>query len=218
MILSPSLTNLFFISAVFFGLLICFFGYRILRFLVAVTGFLVGSFLGIALYLEIAQQSVLSLTKGSDLLIILALGLAGGLVLAIILLFLYSTGVFLIGALFGILLASGVLALFNMIFEPILYLIPAILGGILTLFLQRFMIIVMTSIMGAWLSVIGVLYIISSQFDPLSPNFLNSLGEIEVYRLILGWIALAGLGFITQYFIFPKRLKTNESVESSNDA
>ncbi len=203
--MAPSLTNVFFIITIFLGLIICFFGFRILRFLVAVTGFIIGALLAVTIVFAIIQESILTLTKGSDFLIIIASGIAGGFLFAIILLFLYSAGVFLVGGLFGLILFSAVTAGFNVFIEPFLYVIPALFCGIMALLLQRFMIILMTSAIGAWLSVVGVLYIVSSKFDPLDPEFAYNLGETEVYRLILGWIALFGLGFITQYFIFPKK-------------
>lgn len=214
--ITPSLTNLFFITAALFGLLICFFGYRIMRFLVAVAGFVIGAGLAATVALSLTQESILALTKGSDFLIIIAAGIAGGLILSIILLFLYPAGVFLLGAVFGILLSSAVIALFNIVLEPVLYVIPALLGGILTLLIQRFMLILMTSAIGAWLSVLGVLYIISSNFNPSDPDFINNLGDIEIYRLILGWIALFGLGIITQYFIFPHHVKVPQVSENDS--
>ena len=89
---APTIANIFFISAAIFGLMICLFGYRIFRFLLAVMGFLVGASLSAAVVLVFTQESVLSLTKGSDFLVILIAGLVGGFILAIMLLFLYSAG------------------------------------------------------------------------------------------------------------------------------
>ncbi len=215
--LAPNITNLLFISAAIFGLVICLFGYRILRFLLAVTGFLVGALLSVAVVLAFTQESILHFTKGSDFLVVIGAGLAGGLILSIILLFLYSAGVFLLGALFGIILFSGIIATFDIIIEPILYVIPALFCGIVALLLQKFMIILMTAAIGAWLSVISVIYLISSKFDPANPEFINNIGDIELYRLILGWIALSGLGFLIQYFIFPKKGIPEHTMESSDE-
>ncbi|GJM15302.1 MAG: hypothetical protein DHS20C13_06290 [Thermodesulfobacteriota bacterium] len=77
------------------------------------------------------------------------------------------------------------------------------------------MIILITSFAGAWITVIAALYIIKSNFTPFTPEFINNISEIEMYRILLSWIALGVLGFITQYIVFPKKIENLDGVEIS---
>ena len=210
---TPILLNIISLTAVSFGLLICFFGYRVFRFLLIVAGFLIGASLSVALVFALTQESILALNKGSDFWIIIIAGIVGGLGLAIIFLVLYSAGVFLLGALFGIALFSGGTALTDINTEPFLYLIPALVGGVLALFLQKFMVVLITSFTGAGISTIGVIYLINKNFNPLDPYFINNMSDIETYRVVLSWFALFILGVITQFFIFPKKTEISEKLE-----
>lgn len=179
------------------GLLICFFGYRIFRLVLAIAGFIIGaSFVAGVAY---------TLTNGNDLIVILIAALAGGIISALVLIFLYSAGVFILGALFGIILFSGVLVISNINTNPFLYIVPALMGGVMAIFLQKFTVVLITSFIGAWVAVIGALYVINTDFNPFTPEFINNISEIETYRIVLSWIALSVLGFIVQYLIFPKK-------------
>lgn len=209
MSLSPTISV--FISSLFIltGLLICFFGYRIFRFVLAVAGFIIGaSFIAGVAY---------TLTEGQDLLVIIIAGIAGGFISALALLFLYSAGVFILGALFGIVLFSGTSIFINYNISPIIYIIPAVLCGVLALLVQRFMLILITSLIGAWIAVISTLYILIHNFNPFTPDFISNLSEIELYRIVLSLLALSILGFISQYLIFPKKTLILENREDSQE-
>jgi len=207
--ITPTTLKIFSIIATLFGLLICFFGYKIFRIVLAILGFIIGA--------SFIAGVGFTLTDGNEILIILIAGIAGGLVAAVILLFLYSAGVFLLGALFGISVFSGILILINIDTSPLLYIMPAILGGIIALLLQKFMIILITSFAGAWIAVIGTLYVLNSNFNPFTPEFINNISEIDTYRILLSLIALGGLGFVVQYIIFPKKQEKTSAVEQSSE-
>ncbi len=207
--ITPTTLKIFSIIATLFGLLICFFGYKIFRLVLAILGFVIGA--------SFIAGVGFTLTDGNEILIILIAGIAGGLVAAVILLFLYSAGVFLLGALFGISVFSGILILINIDTSPLLYIMPAILGGIIALLLQKFMIILITSFAGAWIAVIGTLYVLNSNFNPFTPEFINNISEIDTYRILLSLIALGGLGFVVQYIIFPKKEEKTSTVEHSSE-
>jgi len=207
--ITPTTLKIFSIIATLFGLFICFFGYRIFKLVLAILGFIIGA--------SFIAGVGFTLTDGNEILIILIAGIAGGLVAAVILLFLYSAGVFLLGALFGISVFSGILMLINIDTSPLLYIMPAILGGIIALLLQKFMIILITSFAGAWIAVIGTLYVLNSNFNPFTPEFINNISEIDTYRILLSLIALGGLGFVVQYIIFPKKEEKTSTVEHSSE-
>lgn len=191
-------------AGVLLGVLICFFGYRMFRFVLAIVGFIIGA--------SFVAGFGFTLTDGKEIVVILIAAVAGGLIVGALFLFLYSAGVFLIGAIFGILLFSGIIGFVNSNTSPILYILPALVGGILALLLQKFMIILITSFTGAWVSVMAVLYFISSDFSPFRLEFIDRLGENQTYRIVFSWLALGMLGFITQYIIFPKKGKNTEAV------
>lgn len=196
--------NFLLAAVVLLGVLICFFGYRMFRFVLAIVGFIIGA--------SFVAGFGFTLTDGKEIVVILIAAVAGGLIVGALFLFLYSAGVFLIGAIFGILLFSGIIGFVNSNTSPILYILPALVGGILALLLQKFMIILITSFTGAWVSVMAVLYFISSDFSPFRLEFIDRLGENQTYRIVFSWLALGMLGFITQYIIFPKKGKNTEAV------
>ena len=201
--------NFLLAAVVLLGVLICFFGYRMFRFVLAIVGFIIGA--------SFVAGFGFTLTDGKEIVVILIAAVAGGLIVGALFLFLYSAGVFLIGAIFGILLFSGIIGFVNSNTSPILYILPALVGGILALLLQKFMIILITSFTGAWVSVMAVLYFISSDFSPFRLEFIDRLGENQTYRIVFSWLALGMLGFITQYIIFPKKGKNTEAVALSDE-
>ncbi|MCH8014640.1 MAG: DUF4203 domain-containing protein [Candidatus Dadabacteria bacterium] len=209
MTLSPLMYNFLLAAVVLLGVLICFFGYRMVKFVLAVAGFILGA--------SFVAGFGFTLTDGKEIVVILIAAVAGGLIVGALFLFLYSAGVFLIGAIFGILLFSGIIGFVNSNTSPILYILPALVGGILALLLQKFMIILITSFTGAWVSVMAVLYFISSDFSPFRLEFIDRLGENQTYRIVFSWLALGMLGFITQYIIFPKKVKNTEAVALSDE-
>lgn len=209
MTVPPMLLNFILAGAILLGLLFCFFGYRIFRFVLAVAGFILGA--------SFVAGFGYTLTDGEDLLIILIAAVAGGLILGALFLFLYSAGVFLIGAVFGILLFSSTASSLNINTPPILYIVPALAGGILSLLIQRFMIILITSFTGAWVVAMATLYFVSSNFNPFNPEFITSIADNQAYRIVFGWIALGVLGFVTQYVIFPKKEGSPQKIAPANE-
>src|ERR1700674_5764005 len=82
--------------AIVAGILTCFWGYRILKFSLAIIGFIVGAYGG--------WEIGLSFAHGSTGLVLLCAGIAG-LIGAVLCLWVYFLGVFLLGA-----TAEGVIA------------------------------------------------------------------------------------------------------------
>lgn len=129
------------------GLLLCFFGSRFARFALGLTGFAAGALL--------CWQVLGAAGSMSVVLRYVVAGVAGvlGAVLAFIL---YNVGVFLLGALAGAFLA-GLFAVVTHV-EPgqIGVLGAALVGGIVALVAQRWLLCVLTAFAGAWLAAAGV--------------------------------------------------------------
>ncbi len=129
------------IAAAMVGLLECFFGYRILRVMLALAGF---GFGGVAAY------TVVKAAGQSDQTAMIA-GLVSGLAGAGLLTLFYFAGVFIIGAGFGLALAVVVGRAFSIEGPTVIGLAVgmALAGGILALVVQRLLIIIATSFGGA---------------------------------------------------------------------
>jgi hypothetical protein len=169
------------------GAVCCFSGYRLLRFLLAVLGFLVGmlvtSAIGFALF---ELQDWLSLI----------VGLIGGVAGALLSLFLYTVGIFLLGCVAGISLTS-ILAPHLPADPAVLSIVLAILGGVLALLLQKVLLIGVTAVVGAWVMLVGLGMAIG-RFDPQLWYETPSLALVDLNWFLIPWLILFVLGVATQ--------------------
>ena len=183
-------------AAVAVGLIECFFGYRILRFLLGVLGFIAGA--------VVCGSMGYELSDGSEIISIIA-GIAGGLAGAFIMYTLYIVGVFAIGAALGFMTASYVFGIMNADPVMIVLVAAALLGGVLAAILQKPMLILATAFGGAYAAVTGVAYLLLRNFDPLDPEFLNTLGEDQLYRMAIIWFGLGVFGLVIQLMTLPRK-------------
>ncbi len=183
-------------AAAAIGLIECFFGYRILSFLLGVIGFVVGAVIGGSLGFEFSS--------GSEIISIIA-GIVGGCVGAFVMYLLYLLGVFVIGAALGFMVVSFIFGFMNE--NPVFWIVIAssALGGILAVIFQRPMIIIATSFGGSYAAVTGISYLLTKNFNPLEPVFLNTLSEDKLYRMAIIWFALGVFGFVVQYMMLSER-------------
>lgn len=149
-----------FVLFIFFiiGVLECLFGYKWIRFVMAVSGFTTGFTMGVILDVVIAVKSQ-SFNLSLLLFIALALGITG----ACIAYGFYKLGLFLIGfsgvyAFFAVicLAASLVSGGDNFMSAFILPIIPAALAGILVYKFAKPIIIIYTSVVGAYMAAISL--------------------------------------------------------------
>ena len=173
------------------GLLTCFLGYRLLRILLAVHGFVGGVIVATLFTAELETWIAAVVTIGS--------GLLGSLVAITA----YLAGVALAGAGLAAFAVHAVWTQFEG--EPILWLMLAacFVGAIVALALRKFMIVVATSFAGAWMAIVGGLALAGnaasgaaangdlSQMYPLVP----ADGQVE---FALGWFGLALLAVLVQ--------------------
>lgn len=190
------------------GLIECFFGYRILRFLLGVLGFIAGAVIFGSMGYE--------LSGGSEL-ISIAAGIAGGLAGAFITYTLYIVGVFAIGAALGFMTASYVFGIMNTDPITIVLIASAALGGILAAVLQKPMLILATAFGGSYAAVASISYLILRNFDPLDPEFLNTLGEDQLYRMAIIWFGLGVFGFVVQLMTLPRKEEAAGDEEASGE-
>lgn len=171
------------------GALQCFFGYRIFKFILGLTGFLIGGALVAAIGSEFSQEVIF----------IILSGLMGGFIGAALMATLYFVGIFLIGAILGSVLGTVLYAVAESQPDPAVLLIIAVLVGIIALIFQKFMIIVSTAFGGAWGIIIGIAYFITGVVNLSNPEQTFSSGGKYLYAMLLCWLALGIAGFIKQY-------------------
>ena len=183
------------------GLAVTFFGFRLFRALLTLAGFVAGA------------SFALSLTSGTTVpasgwLLALALGLLGALVLWA----LFRIGALLAGAALGLAIAGGVAASLpagtNVQWEWLLLLVGLVLGAVLAWRLQRPLIIVLTALVGAWTSMVGLAMLLGRAAPAKAvPTALGTdlwtLGPAQAWQgqgraWLLGTLALALVGVAFQ--------------------
>lgn len=177
----------FVILAIPFGLLQCFFGYHLLMATLALTGFLVFG----------AMSSVFANAFTLRPWLALCISIVGGVIGAVLMLLMHVVGVFLLGAVAGG-MAFGLLhAIWPVL--PIAWGLPisAVSGGVLALAIRRAGLILITSLLGSWLSVVGLLHVLLG-ID--ATTLLNGWRVIPTHVRILallawGITAVSGMAF-----------------------
>ena len=178
------------ILIILFGIVNCFFGYVYFRLLLGVWGFIMGGVLGI------------SLASDGAPVVVLAAGLIGAVLGAVLIYLLFRVGVLIIGALLGYVLTAALLAQLGFsenIF--LLALVGAVIFGILALVINRVFIIVLTAFSGASAIITGVSLLMNAErvtqafaerrFDPV---FADTPLIVGVF-----WLLLAVAGIFIQY-------------------
>ena len=190
-------------GAMAWGLLDCFFGYRVFRFTVAVLGALAGAMLG-----QMAGQA-LGLGHGGMIGGVIAGGLLG-MGLAFLL---YLAAVFVAG--FGFGSALGLLLLTHL--NPMVALLGGcvlgVVGGFLAVRLQRALIILSTALLGSFRALLALTYY-SSRIDWLyyvqQPQQLPALIDSNAW-MFPSILALAAVGAIAQFGLDGAGGKKNRS-------
>jgi hypothetical protein len=173
-----------------FGLVACFFGFRIFRLVLSIIGIILGASIGLALTADSTQ-----LTQ-------ILVALAGGLIGAVVMNALYFLGVVIAGAWLGALAANLLVAALGIEPNVIFLVIGAVVGGVVALVLNKLMIILSTAFSGAAGVIYGLTLIFPSLggFDPLGAlSMINAeQGEASLI-LLVAWIILGVAGVGIQY-------------------
>jgi hypothetical protein len=133
------------------GLISCFAGYRVFRFVLGFFGFVLGALLA---------SSVMGT---EETLWMIGAAIAGGIVGSLILIAAYFVGVALIGAGVGALLVNLIWASLGREPHIVIVILFAIAGALAALALQRYVIIVSTAFGGAWTAMVGALALLGDR-------------------------------------------------------
>lgn len=196
--------DLIVIGSIAIGALGCFFGYRIFKLILGILGFVLGAIL--------AAWIANNILDGSQTIVVIA-ALAGGIICAVLMTFLYFIGIFVLGAILGGLLGTLIGTALEGYLQIIIQLILAVIGGVIALIFQKFMIIIATSLSGSWSAVTGIYYFISGDLDIYriyqQPKNLLFV-DIHFYIILLCWLILGVIGIFVQYKITGKKPKKNK--------
>jgi hypothetical protein len=125
------------------GVVACFFGHRLFRVVLALFGFIIGA---------LASSSVVGSSSSTYMLVA---AIAGGLIGAGVLTAAYFVGVSLLGAALGATVANLVFALFSHEPNILMLVLFSTAGAVLSMYIQRYVVIVGTAFAGAWTLIVG---------------------------------------------------------------
>jgi Domain of unknown function (DUF4203) len=183
------------------GILACFAGYRLFKFVVGVYGFILGAAM---------MSSMMGVTSTSGM--VLA-AIVGGTAGAIVLVLAYFVGVALVGAGFGVLVAHVGWSYLRGTSEPPLAAIVgfAVLGAVGSMLLQRYVVIVATAFGGAWTALLGGLTLAGDHRITAAASsgdvwILYPMSPSPAYRWVpTAWLILSVVGTAFQLAITGKR-------------
>lgn len=179
-------------AAIAWGLVDCFFGYRLFKLIITLWGVFLGMIFGIA-----AAHS-LGLGAAGKIAGLVAGGLVGG-GLAFLL---FLAAVFVAGFLFGATLGLLLLAHFNHMVALLTSCVLGVIGGILAVKLQRVVLILATALLGSFRAFLALMYF-TQRTDWIhyffkQPDQLPALIENNAW-LLPSVLVLAAVGAIAQF-------------------
>ena len=180
--------------SVLVGLLCCFWGYRSFKIVLGIVGFAAGAYLGAIVAAHY--------TGGFGVIAVIA-GVIGGLIGGSLVVTVYYAGVFILGALGGWVIYTMITGAAGYGPHTVLLILLALLGGILALFFQKFIIIVSTAFIGSWLIVSSGFSLLGSGLGPLDlfycpERLLRPVGGLNTI-IVICWVALGIAGSIFQF-------------------
>jgi hypothetical protein len=177
------------------GIVACFFGYRLFKFVLGIFGFIVGA---------LAASSIWGASTTTYMVIA---AVVGGIVGSLLLLAAYFVGVALVGAALGALLANLIWTQIEGDPHPFVVVLFSVAGALVATWLQRYVIILATAFGGAWTIIVGAL---AAMGDKTAMN-AAAAGDIWVAYPMnpapgtpwvpYAWIGLGLLGTLVQMFV-----------------
>ncbi len=188
------------------GLLACFLGYRLLRTLLALYGFIAGVVLATYFVGEFDPWVAVLLTIGA------------GLVGAVLAVAAYLAGVAVLGAALGVMLL-------NTAWEPgidpnvWLVMVACIVGALLALAVRRYVLIFATAFGGAWTAIVGGLALAGNSAGVAAASGdlqrLPPVGDPRAnIEFVLGWAVLGALAMLVQLRDVGRRRLRKQQIEA----
>ncbi len=190
--------------AVVAGVLLCFFGYRILKVSLGLIGFIAGAYGGWQAGLALFHGSIGSAT---------VCAVIGGMVGMVLCLWIYLLGIFSIGAAAGTAIAAAIFrGVGHQVPQIILIALP-VASGLLALVAQKVMVVVSTAFSGAYLITAGLWPFVAGAKSAreiwLHPA-QQPASATMTYGSLAVWVILALLGLSVQFRSGPKKPEAAE--------
>jgi Domain of unknown function (DUF4203) len=179
--------------AIAVGLVACFWGYRLVKLMIGIMGFVAGA--------AGAWVLLSSLAPSHGGLVLIGAAIAGVLG-AVICLWLFYLGVFLLGAGAGAVIAAAALGGTGYQASPVLLLIVAVVFGLLALVLQKLMIVLSTAFSGSYLLTAALLHYVNAGHSNAPLWFDRSPSApagVLGYAALAFWLIVGLVGASFQY-------------------
>jgi len=185
---------------IFFGLIFVFFGYRLFRPILGITGFIAGS--GICFYILYYHTSV-------PLWVIIVAPICAGIVIAILMVALSFIGIFLLGCVGGFLLVCLILGaqdgglIRNKIAQYILLGAVAFACGVVALLVQKLLIVMASSFAGSYAVMACIDRFVQGGFSQVIPNLIEDRSDLiradyKTWAEIAACVILFAIGVVVQ--------------------
>ena len=181
------------------GLVSCFFGYRLLRVLLAAYGFVAGIVLAVQFGGDLELWATVLLTVGAGIV---------GAALAVVA---YLAGVALLGAAGGALLVNA--AWSSETSEPGLWVMLGVClaGALMALVVRRYVIIAGTSLAGSWAALVGGLALAGNSAAAAATagdvRQMYPLAPVDMHvEFAVAWFVLSGVALVVQFRTRRKRV------------
>ena len=184
-------------SSMAVGLIYCFIGYKLLKFILGLTGFIIAGSVAVLLINWVTGGHVISM--------VVAL-LIGGTAGAFALFFLFRTGIFAVGMLGMTIFSNNFLGDRPESWTPLAIIGLGIVGGLIALIMERPVIALATATIGSWMIVAGGTYFAATYFGDGSAREITDVREAfvvesdQMIQLVI-WAVLAATGFTAQLSI-----------------
>jgi hypothetical protein len=184
------------------GVVTCFAGYRLFRFVLGAYGFILGALVGSSM-----------VGAAADIWVVVASAIAGGVVGALILVVGYFVGVALVGA-------GTAALLLNVIWTPLrgephwaLVVVTAAIGAFLAIRFQRYVIVAATAFGGAWTMLAGLAALMAGK----GAKAASAAADIWVVYpgaavsstawALVAWIVISLIGMYVQFHTSSRKKK-----------
>ena len=174
------------------GIIACFFGHRLFRIVLALTGFILGAMMA---------SSVFGVTDTAPMTVA---ALVGGLVGAGLLLAAYFVGVALFGAGVGATAAHLFFAASDTPPHYLAVILLSVIGAVAAMYVQRYFIIIGTAFGGAWTLIVGAMAMLGNQAARAAAATSNvwvvyPMDPAPGQRgVLIGWLVLSLAGMAVQ--------------------
>lgn len=184
------------------GVMYCFLGYRLIRVLIALTGFVLAALPAVVVAAWLSQAHPVAMAVA---------GFIGGLAGAAFMTFVYRAGIFCLGFLGTALIAHHLLTATELSWAPWAVLGLGVAGGLLALLIERPVITVATAAVGAWVILISAALLLMKS-DLAETTTAQELTSNASLTIVAAWTVLAVAGTLAQFATYRR---PNPPVETS---